>query len=105
MMIAEVGGIVNVSGSRIATPFAPPSPGSTPMITPSTMPTSIRPMFSGVRITAKPCISALSSSIRVGSGSVAEKAQRVERALEQRHLEPHFEHEEEEGVDDQRRGD
>src|SRR5439155_1109986 len=26
-MIAEVGGIVNVSGSRIATPLAPPSPG------------------------------------------------------------------------------
>ena len=37
-MIAEVGGIVNVSGSRIATPFAPPSPGSTPMMVPSTMP-------------------------------------------------------------------
>ena len=33
-MIAEVGGIVNVSGSRIAMPFAPPRPGSTPMMTP-----------------------------------------------------------------------
>ena len=32
MMIAEVGGIVNVSGSRIATPLAPPRPGSTPMM-------------------------------------------------------------------------
>ena len=38
-MIAEVGDMLNVSGSRIATPLAPPRPGSTPMITPSTMPT------------------------------------------------------------------
>ena len=37
-MIAEVGGMLKVSGSRIATPLAPPRPGSTPMITPSTMP-------------------------------------------------------------------
>ena len=27
MMIADVGGIENVSGSRIATPLAPPRPG------------------------------------------------------------------------------
>ena len=39
MMIAEVGDIEKVSGSRIATPLAPPRPGSTPMMTPSTMPT------------------------------------------------------------------
>ena len=31
-MIAEVGDIEKVSGSRIATPLAPPSPGSTPMM-------------------------------------------------------------------------
>src|SRR5215217_5950477 len=37
MMIAEVGDIENVSGSRIATPLAPPRPGSTPMITPSAL--------------------------------------------------------------------
>ena len=42
-MIAEVGGIVNVKGSRIATPFAPPSPGSTPMMVPRTMPTTATP--------------------------------------------------------------
>ena len=30
-MIAEVGDIENVSGSKIATPLAPPSPGSTPI--------------------------------------------------------------------------
>ena len=28
-MIAEVGGIVNVSGNKMATPLAPPKPGST----------------------------------------------------------------------------
>jgi hypothetical protein len=38
MMIAEVGFIEKVSGKRIATPFAPPSPGSTPISTPSRMP-------------------------------------------------------------------
>ncbi len=53
-MIAEVGDMVNVSGSRIATPFAPPSPGSTPMITPSVMPTSISIRLNGVSTTAKP---------------------------------------------------
>ena len=54
MMIAEVGGIVNVSGSRIATPLAPPRPGSTPMITPSTMPIIISSRLNGVSTTAKP---------------------------------------------------
>lgn len=63
MMIAEVGDIVNVRGSRIATPLAPPRPGSTPISTPRMMPTNIRPMFIGVRITEKPCIRALISSI------------------------------------------
>ncbi len=53
-MIAEVGGIVNVSGSSIATPLAPPRPGSTPMITPSTMPTIISSRLNGVTTTAKP---------------------------------------------------
>ena len=37
--IAEVGSIVKVSGRRIATPFGPPSPGSTPTKMPSTSPT------------------------------------------------------------------
>src|SRR3954470_202619 len=94
MMIADVGGIENVSGSRMATPFAPPRPGSTPMITPRMMPTSISPMFIGVSTTAKPCISALSSSI-----SVARELQQVELALEQGDLEPDLEHAEEDGHD------
>ena len=47
-MIAEVGGIVNVSGSRIATPLAPPSPGRTPMMVPSVMPTTAMNRLNGV---------------------------------------------------------
>jgi hypothetical protein len=54
MMIAEVGDIENVSGSRIATPFAPPSPGSTPMITPSRIPITITSRLNGWRTVAKP---------------------------------------------------
>ena len=46
-MIAEVGGIVKVSGSRIATPLAPPSPGSTPMMVPSMMPTTAMNRLNG----------------------------------------------------------
>ena len=56
MMIADVGGIVNVSGSRIAMPFAPPRPGSTPISTPSVMPISMKRKFLSVNATAKPCI-------------------------------------------------
>ena len=41
MTIAEVGDIVKVSGSRMATPLAPPRPGSTPISTPRMMPTNI----------------------------------------------------------------
>jgi hypothetical protein len=47
-MMADVGGIVNVSGSRIATPLAPPSPGSTPMMVPSVMPTTATKRLNGV---------------------------------------------------------
>jgi len=46
--------MVNVSGSRIATPFAPPRPGSTPMMTPRTMPTNISPRLNGVSAIEKP---------------------------------------------------
>ena len=62
-MIAEVGFIVNVSGSRIATPFGPPSPGSTPTTMPSRMPTIIRPMFCHDSTIEKPCISEFKSSM------------------------------------------
>ena len=53
-MMAEVGDMLNVSGSRIATPLAPPNPGSTPMMTPSTMPTIISRILKGCNTTAKP---------------------------------------------------
>ena len=62
-MMAEVGVIVKVSGSKIATPLAPPRPGSTPMSTPSTMPTTMSSMFMGVSTTANPWNSEFNSSI------------------------------------------
>src|SRR5262245_11454080 len=97
MMIAEVGFIENVSGSRMATPFAPPRPGKTPISTPSRMPTSIRKKFCSVRTTPNPCIRALISSTASPlfpclRGLVAQHV--LERALGQRHLEPDFEHQE-----------
>src|SRR5262245_30538414 len=93
-MIAEVAppgceAIENVSGSRIATPFAPPSPGSTPMITPRTIPASISIRLNHDRATAKPPIRALISCIALG-----EPEPRFERALGQRYLEPDLEHQE-----------
>src|SRR6202022_1251785 len=61
--IAEVGSMVKVSGSRIATPFGPPSPGSTPTKMPSTSPTIIRTSVFHVSRTAKPCINRPKASI------------------------------------------
>src|SRR3981189_2256678 len=54
--IADVGSMVKVSGSRIATPFGPPSPGSTPTKMPITSPTIISNSVFHVISTAKPCI-------------------------------------------------
>ena len=54
MMMAEVGDMVKVSGSKMATPLAPPSPGSTPISTPRMIPTNINTMFIGVRMTLNP---------------------------------------------------
>ena len=54
MMMAEVGDIVKVSGSKMATPLAPPKPGNTPIKTPKIMPTNISSMFIGVKMTLKP---------------------------------------------------
>src|SRR5262245_56218366 len=67
MMMADVGGMVNVSGSRMATPLAPPSPGSTPMMTPSRMPTSINATLYQESATLKPPMSELISSTRFPS--------------------------------------
>src|SRR5882672_7333905 len=90
MMIAEVGFMLNVSGSRIATPLAPPRPGSTPMITPSTMPIIISPTLVGVSATWKPCSSEASSFIAPS----CQAEQGFERTLGQRRPEPELEHQE-----------
>src|SRR4029453_8035465 len=103
MMIADVGGIVNVSGSRIATPFAPPNPGSTPMMTASTMPTIIKSRLNGERTTTKPWNRAFNSANELSSSrtlargprddgfSVSEERERVPDAFVERHLEPDLE--------------
>src|SRR6266850_3294548 len=93
--------IVNVSGSRIATPLAPPRPGSTPMITPSTMPTNISARFLKLSATTKPCSSDWISSISYHRRTSIQAEQRFERALGQRHFEPDLEdHEENHAVAD-----
>src|SRR6185436_5041666 len=79
----------NVSGSRIATPLAPPSPGSTPMITPRMMPANISATFFIDNAMAKPCASDWISSTSGDSEQV------FQRSLGQRDLEPHFEDQEE----------
>src|SRR6202035_496272 len=63
--IAEVGSMVKVSGSRIATPLGPPSPGSTPTKIPSTRPTIISASVFHVIRTAMPCSSRPKASIEV----------------------------------------
>src|SRR5450432_3068095 len=63
--MAEVGSIVKVSGSRIATPLGPPRPGNTPTKMPSTRPTIIRVSVFHVIRTAKPCSNRPKASIAV----------------------------------------
>src|SRR6186997_1952235 len=81
--------IVKVSGSRIATPLAPPSPGNTPMITPRMIPASISITLNHDSATAKPPIRDWISSISI------QPQCSFDRPLDQRHLEPDFEHQEE----------
>src|SRR5438067_1557520 len=75
--IAEVGSIVNVSGSRIATPLGPPRPGSTPTKIPSTSPSIIKSSVFQVMRTAKPCSSNPNASM---TGFLAAE-RRFERTL------------------------
>src|SRR5258706_4393117 len=63
--IADVGSMVNVSGSKIATPLGPPSPGSTPTKMPSTSPTIISASVFQVSRTAKPCINRPKASMQI----------------------------------------
>src|SRR3989304_672001 len=81
--------IEKVSGSRIATPFAPPSPGSTPMITPSSTPTNMNAMFFSVSAMAKPCIRDWISSM-----FLSQPENRLQRPLGQRNHEPDFKNQE-----------
>src|SRR5688572_1010349 len=90
-MMAEVAppgvcAMPKVSGSRMATPFAPPSPGSTPMMTPRITPTNISARLVGDSATLKPWIRDCISSIS------AQPQQVFQRALGQRHLEPFLEY-------------
>ena len=41
LAMPDTGDMLKVNGSRIATPFAPPKPGSTPIRTPRKMPTNM----------------------------------------------------------------
>src|SRR5918911_4444497 len=91
MMIAEVGDIEKVSGRRIATPLAPPRPGSTPITTPRMMPTNMNATFFSVSATTKPCRSDSISAMR----GLGETQGRFQRAFGQRHEEPHLENEKE----------
>src|SRR5947207_2862891 len=75
--IAEVGSMVKVNGSRIATPLGPPRPGSTPTKIPSTRPMIIKVMIFQVMRTAKPCSSNPNASM---TGFLAAE-RRFERAL------------------------
>ena len=76
-MIAEVGDMPKVSGSRIATPLAPPRPGSTPIRTPSRMPITISIRLNGWITTEKPWNRlAISSILRVFPRPDAKAARR-----------------------------
>src|SRR5882672_354336 len=83
MTMAEVGSIVKVSGSRIATPFGPPRPGSTPTKMPSTSPTIMKASVFHVIRTAKPWSSRPKASIR----ALLEAEGRFQRTLGHDHVE------------------
>src|SRR4051812_35832590 len=85
--IADVGSIVNVSGSRIATPLGPPRPGNTPTKMPSNRPSSISARIFQVSSTAKPCISSeMASTLSTEEG--------FDRPLGHQHVEGDIEREE-----------
>src|SRR6476646_6499070 len=92
-MIAEVAppgvcAMLKVSGSRMATPLAPPSPGSTPMITPRITPVNISSRLVSVSATAKPPARAWTSATSV------QPEESFDGTLGQRHQEPALEDQE-----------
>src|SRR3954469_13600980 len=99
-MIAEVVppgfcAMEKVSGSRIATPLAPPRPGSTPMMMPSTTPMNMSSRLNGDSATPNPCINALISSTL----SSAQPERGLERPLREGHPEPDLESQKKRDVD------
>src|SRR4029434_1322106 len=88
MTMAEVGSIVNVSGSRIETPFGTPRPGNPPTKMPSTRPTIIRVNVFQVSRTANPSKSRPKASI------ASESKQGFERPLRHDHVEGDIESDE-----------
>src|ERR1700704_5389122 len=95
--IAEVGSMVKVSGRRIATPFGPPRPGSTPTKMPSTSPTIIRDSVLTVSRTWNPCSSRPSASM------ASETEQGFDRALGHDHVEGDVEGDEHRDREDEAR--
>src|SRR5919109_2352969 len=94
-MIAEVGGIRNVSGRRMATPFAPPSPGRTPMMVPSVIPSTAISRLKGVMAIWKPWM--------MFSKPMSVTQPGFDGSLRQRHEKPPLE--QDEGDDRERDGD
>src|SRR4051812_17560090 len=93
-MMAEVAppgvcAMLKVRGSRMATPLAPPSPGSTPMMTPRITPVNISSRLVSDSATAKPCARAWISATSV------QPEQSFDGTLGQRHQEPALEDQEE----------
>src|SRR6185295_12723078 len=91
-MMAEVAppgvcAMLKVRGSRMATPLAPPRPGSTPMITPRITPMNMNARFFSVSATTKPWASASISCTSV------EPEESFDGTLGERHLEPDLEDE------------
>src|SRR5712692_162327 len=100
--------IEKVRGSRMATPFAPPRPGSTPMMIPRMTPTNISNRLNGDSATPNPCISALISSTQPPLGAdgsvhrhraLVESQCSLERPFGKRHREPYFEYQEKRDAD------
>src|ERR1700754_3521618 len=94
MTMAEVGPIVKVSGSRIATPFGPPRPGSTPTKMPSTSPIIISSSVFHVSSTAKPCIKRPKASMSQRPIDRLAAKGRFERPLRHDDVEGDVEHDE-----------
>src|SRR5215218_1743381 len=99
--MAEVGSMVKVSGSRIATPFGPPRPGSTPTKMPSTSPTNIRASVFHVSSTAKPCMRRPRASIYSKSCDLLAAEGRFERPLRHDDVERDIEGHEHDGGEDE----